>query len=270
MVIWMPLVCTHASLATVEELFTYKANGFELPPFPGYSTDQWGIKAHNRPWVAAHGEWRTGQRIIELGGAYSTLSGWLGDRYGVEPWVGDDFGRTSGEDIWGRWGDYEELPAKRPGVHYQFDNFGPGSPYESDFFDRIFSVSTLEHIPMNQRLGVLQDAHRALAPGGLELHTIDIPTLQTAQLILAGIAEKVPILRSLLIKKLSDGIAAWWALFSASGVRMDVPMPSTVQLLDRRILVESPDVVYRFYPPVDAPSPYHPSASLLLVIRDLR
>ncbi|MEO0339959.1 MAG: DUF882 domain-containing protein, partial [Bacteroidota bacterium] len=25
--------------------------GFELDAFPGYTNDQWGIKAHNRPWI---------------------------------------------------------------------------------------------------------------------------------------------------------------------------------------------------------------------------
>ena len=33
------VVLTQLSLATVDQLFRYKAAGFTLPPFPGYSDD---------------------------------------------------------------------------------------------------------------------------------------------------------------------------------------------------------------------------------------
>jgi hypothetical protein len=52
-------------------------------------------------------------------------------------------------------------------------------------------------------------------------------------------------------------------------VRIKARAPSLLELLDRSTLVESPDVVYRFYPPNDAPKQYAPAASLLLVIEDL-
>lgn len=76
--------------------------------------------------------------------------------------------------MWSRWGDPVELAKKHPSVAYRFKNFGPGSGYDSDVFDRIFSVSTLEHIPQGHRHGVLVDMHRTLARGGIELHAIDI------------------------------------------------------------------------------------------------
>ncbi|MEO6578213.1 MAG: class I SAM-dependent methyltransferase, partial [Candidatus Limnocylindria bacterium] len=168
------LTCTYAALATVAELFAYKAEGFELPPFPGYSSDQWGIKAHNRPWVAAHGRWGPEQKVIEVGGAYSRLPEWLGGKFGLEPWIGDDFGMTNSEAQWARWGDPRELPELHPTVSYQFEKFGHGSTYSTSGFDRIFTVSTLEHIPRTARLEVLRDMHRCLAVGGIEQHTIDI------------------------------------------------------------------------------------------------
>lgn len=56
------LVLTHASLATVDELFRYKSQGFQLEDFPGYTPDQWGIKAHNRSWIEEAGEFAGGQR----------------------------------------------------------------------------------------------------------------------------------------------------------------------------------------------------------------
>jgi len=45
------LVLTSCTLATVEQLFRYKKKGLQLEEFPGSTRDQWGIKAHNRPWI---------------------------------------------------------------------------------------------------------------------------------------------------------------------------------------------------------------------------
>jgi SAM-dependent methyltransferase len=263
----MSLTCTYAELATVDELFTYKSEGFELPHFAGYTTDQWGIKAHNRPWIAANGRWEAGQRVIEPGGGYSRLAEWLGTTYGLEPWVADDFGVPAGEALWSRWGDPAELPKMHPTVHYQFENFGPGSSYPSAHFDRIFTVSTLEHIPPPDRLGVLRDLHRCLAPGGIELHTIDIRNPGTRRVMVAAGAELLRLGR-FLDRHYTNGIGAWIRLFRASGVEFATSVPSTLSLLDRRILVESPDVVFRYFPPKDAPKPYKPAASLLLIIED--
>jgi SAM-dependent methyltransferase len=261
------LVCTHAALATVEELFRYKSEGFQLPPFGGYSTDQWGIKAHNRPWVAAHGRWAAGQRVIEPGGAYSRLPEWLGTEYGVEPWIGDDFGASTSEDLWARWGDPGELPTRYPSVKYRFENFGPGSSYPSAHFDRIFTVSTLEHIPRADRPPLLRDIHRCLAPGGLELHTIDINIPKPWQVMVSAGAELLRVGRAL-DRLYQNSIGAWVRLFQRSGVKFETAVPTTLRLLDRSVLVESPDVVYRLYPPLDSPKPYRPSASLLLIIED--
>ena len=183
--------------------------------------------------------------------------------------MGDDFGASTGtSEVWSRWGDPRELPKKFPTVTYRFENFGPGSGYEDDFFDCIFSVSTLEHVPVDRRVGVLRDIHRALAPGGMELHTIDIAIPAPRKVLLASIAERKP-LRRALARRYTDGVAAWWEVLRRSGVDTGrVKMPSAFTLLERSTLVESPDVVYRFYEPLDTPSAYSPCASLLIVIED--
>ncbi len=184
------LILRHASLATVAELFEFKASGFELPPFPGYSNDQWGIKAHNRPWVAKFGRWSTGQRVLEVGGAYSRLPEWLGTTFGVEPWIADDFGRDGGEVDWGRWGDPARLPSQFPSVRYVFERLGAGhSSLPDAHFDRVFTVSTLEHIPYDSRLNVLREMNRCTARGGRQLHAIDIPTPETPIGLALGVAE---------------------------------------------------------------------------------
>lgn len=255
------LVLTHASLAKIDELFKYKSQNFCLEDFPGYTSDQWGIKAHNRPWIAENGQFKKGQRIIEVGGAYSLLPKYLSDRYQLEAWIGDDFGASTGSNLWSRWGNPQELPNKYPSVKYVFENFGTYSkqyPYRG--FDRIFSVSTLEHIPGQQRLDVFKDMHRCLKPGGMQLHTIDLFQTQleichiyhTNEALGTGYSE----------------IQSWIKLLKDSGVQIATSIPSSLSLLDRQVLVESPDVVYRFYPPNNTPKTYQPSASLLLIIED--
>lgn len=254
------LVLTHASLATIDELFRYKHQQFRLPDFPGYTPDQWGIKAHNRPWIEEKGNFSKSQRIIEVGGAYSLLVHYLSEKYKLEAWIGDDFGGSDQEtSAWQRWGNPYDLPRQYPSIKYVFEPFGIfSSNYPDRYFDRILSVSTLEHIPCNNRLPVLKDMNRCLKQGGMQLHTIDIKT---------RIAPR-EIIKSVIRGKSYSEIKSWIQLFRNSGVKVSTSIPGLSSLLKRQILVESPDVVYRFYPPNNAPKPYYPGASLLLIIED--
>jgi SAM-dependent methyltransferase len=263
------LTVTSVRLATVDDLFRYKSEEFELPPFDGYGTDQWGIKAHNRPWIVEVGNFKKGERVLEVGGAYSRLPEWLGERYGVEPWIGDDFGAAGGStELWSRWGDPQQLPGKYPSVNYVFENLGHNSPsFPDQHFDCIFSVSTLEHVPAPERLDVLKDMNRCTAPGGRQLHSIDIPIPSPTKTAVAAAAERMGLGR-LLASRYKFGIAAWWNLLRQSGINVTRP-PSSGELFSRQVLVESPDVVYRFYPPNDQPKTYRPAASLLIVIEDV-
>lgn len=261
------LVLTHAALATVDELFRYKSSEFRLEEFPGYTPDQWGIKAHNRPWIEDAGQFAQGQKIIEVGGAYSLLPKYLSERYGLEAWVGDDFGATTNESIWSRWADPIGFSSKYPSIRYVFERFGDFSPKFPDaYFDRIFTVSTLEHIPLEHRVNVFKDMHRCMNAGGRQLHTIDISTMSPKRTLMAALIDRFPALKRVI--RIDLEIRSWIDLIRASGVKIMVSIPSPIQLLDRRILVESPDVVYRFYPPNNAPKLYRPSASLLLIIED--
>jgi hypothetical protein len=261
------LVLTYAALATVEELFLYKSRGLKLEEFPGYTPDQWGIKAHNRPWIEDAGQFSVGEKIIEVGGAYSLLPKYLAERYCVEAWIGDDFGMDSDNEIWSRWGDPQQLPKKYPSVKYVFEPFGTFSTkYPERYFDCIYSVSTLEHIPRQHRLGVLKDMNRCLKSGGRQLHAIDISARSPKLIMAAAVIEKLPLLNR--ISRLYSGIISWIELIKASGVTINTSIPNPIQLLDRQILIESPDVIYRFIPPNDQPKPYRPTASLKLIIED--
>ena len=262
------LTLTHASFATVTQLFQYKNRGLKLEAFPGYTTDQWGIKAHNRPWIAEVGGFKQGQRIIEVGGAYSSLPKYLAKTYQLEAWFGDDFGLNSGESIWARWADPHEHKAKNLEVTYSFENFGSFSDsHPSGYFDRVFSVSTLEHIPWDYRLQVFMDMNRCLASGGRQLHTIDIETPTWRRALLQSVADHLPSIGSLISKQ--SEIQRWMRLLRESGIKIAVDGPDVRTLLNREILVESPDVVFRFYPPNNEVKAYRPSASMLLIIDDI-
>lgn len=261
------LTLTHASLATTEQLFEYKSNGFKLDEFPGYTPDQWGIKAHNRPWIEAAGNFSSGQSVIEIGGAYSLLPKYLGDKYGVEAWIGDDFGEDSDDEMWSRWGDPHALPEKYPSVKYVFEPMGKfDEKYPNGYFDRVFSVSTLEHIPYECRLDVFRDMNRCLKPGGRQLHSIDLST-DWKKLTLSSVVDSLPGVNQVHWKGQSE-IRSWINIIKRSGVKISVNVPNPVRLFDRRVLVESPDVVYRFYPPNNEPKSYCPAASLLVIIED--
>src|SRR5690606_22498903 len=103
--------------------------------------------------------------------------------------------------------------------------------------------------------------------GGRQLHTIDIRTSHHINIIKQGLRKKYPIL-GMLFGNIENEIDQWIKLFLKAGAKLDSRLPNPISLLDRRILVESPDVVYRFYRPNNKPKPYSPNASLLLVIKD--
>lgn len=257
------------ALAQVSELFKFKESKQILDPFPGYTDDQWGIKAHNRPWVEHVGAFSEGQKIIEVGGAYSTLPKALAERYNLEAWVGDDFGDYNRDDLWKRWGNPNDLPIKNPGIKYVFEPFGIFSKsYPEKYFDRIFSISTLEHIPAKFRVNVFKDMNRCLAPGGLQIHSIDInipPITRSGLLNIIG--DKFKFL-TFLSSKFQSEISSWLEIMSNTGIEIDIQIPNSLQLYDRKVLVESPDVVYRFYPPMNQPKIYNPTASLLVIIEN--
>ena len=246
--------------ATVEELFEYKNSGFTLPDCPGYTTDQWGIKAHNRPWIATNGLFAEGQKIIEVGGGYSSLPSYLAEKYQVEAWIGDDYGSSSGEsDLWTRWGDPSILKQKYPSVKYVHEAFGSFSKnYPDSYFDRVFSVSTLEHIPSNQILKVMKDMHRVLAPAGMELHSIDVTPTWYGRMILNTIKQRLSLrLKIDLCSHVQESSWNWLQTIKDSGVNTDRVTPDTfpydTKLLNKGTLFESYDVTYRFYPPNETP-----------------
>jgi hypothetical protein len=267
------LVLKSATLATTEQLFRYKQQGFTLSgfPFPGYTDDQWGVKAHNRPWIEDIGGFAADQKIIEVGGAYSLFPKYLAEKYRLEGWIGDDFGGYTAEsEMWARWGNPSDLPGKHPGLKYVFEPFGRFSEsFPSSYFDRIFSISTLEHVPAEYRLDVFRDMNRCMKPGGMQLHTIDITTTMLKKILFYSMTDCLPKFLCRLHHRAMSEIRHWIEVIRRSGIKIGCKVPNSLALLDRTLMTESPDVVYRYYPPVDGPKPFRPNASLLVVIEDV-
>jgi SAM-dependent methyltransferase len=253
---------TSVRFATVDELFVYKKSAFTLPPFPGFSDDQWGIKAHNRPWIFNAGRFQAGERVLEVGGAYSLLPQYIAETFGTESWIADDFGEYTGETIWQRWGSPSDWVAAHPGVKYISRPMGFfASEYPDAYFDCVYSVSTLEHIPRKLWSDVIRDMLRVTKPGGRQLHSIDIPPYSPLITAVSPLWSRLPVARSYF----EHPLLAWRRAFRSAGVRNRSQWPSIVSTLDRRLLAESYDVEYRFYPSKDGLRRYSGGNLSLLV-----
>jgi SAM-dependent methyltransferase len=259
----MPATLTRAEFATVQQLFEYKERGLPLKPFPGYSDDQWGIKAHNRPWIDVAGAFRRGERIVEVGGAYSLLPEYLAEKYGTESWIIDDFGGYSKEtDLWQRWGNPDEWVRQHPTVKYVKKPMGFFDPEIPDnYFDCVFSVSTLEHIPEKLWPAVLKDMLRITKPGGRHLHAIDIPYNPVRRSLFWWLWSFVPGGSRLRAHPLD----VWKRALQEAGVEFSAPWPGKGFAFDRSLLIESADVVFRFYPPCGKPKDFPIGGYSLLV-----
>ena len=256
-----------AEFATVNQLFAYKELGLPLKPFPGYTDDQWGIKAHNRPWITDKGGFRHGERIAEVGGAYSLLPEYLAEKFGTESWIIDDFGGYSKESgLWQRWGDPDAWIAQHPRVRYIKKPMGFfESEIPADYFDCVFSVSTLEHIPSELWPAVFKDMLRITRPGGRQLHAIDLPLYPLRKSLQWGLWSLLP--GSSFLK--AHPLRRWRRALRQAGVKTGCSWPGMAHMFDRSLLVESSDVVFRFYPPINRKKDY-PAGGFSLLLEIVR
>ncbi|MBI5783960.1 MAG: sulfotransferase [Rhodocyclales bacterium] len=107
-----------------------------------------------------------GARLLEIGGGDSRIIRWLKDRY--EFWNLD---RLEGE------GNGLTSLADTQGFRLVRDYIGSFSTeLPAQYFDGVFSLSTLEHVPESEECyrDILADIDRVLKPGGLSAHAFDI------------------------------------------------------------------------------------------------
>jgi len=240
----------------------------------------WGIKGHNHPWILTNGDWQPGMKVLDVGAGYSDLAAHLADQYDLEAWVADSFGMNDGDPLWSRWGAPDKLMEQNPQVNYVFKDLGSPVPeLEPGSFDRVFSVSVLEHIHPQLIGDVLLHMASLLKPGGLMLHAVDFPFPRTVTQ--PGVGKSLAVFGRILLrhalialgapghKPYMHTIEGWSKLLrSTFDIQGTFKGLSTSQIiLDHDVLVEPPEIVYKFYPPNDKPKPYWRSASLLFILR---
>jgi SAM-dependent methyltransferase len=156
--------------ATCDDLIQLKAR---YPEYcfserdPGYS-HAWGLKAMGRLFCVDKILKLQPNRILEVGGGCTAF---FDEHFGAktEYWMIDngDF------DPWNR---FDELLKKRQNTHFVRGLLGEfNSQLPDSSFDLVFSISVLEHVSKELRSDVYRDMFRILRPGGVIVHSIDIP-----------------------------------------------------------------------------------------------
>lgn len=156
------------SLADLDRLYQYSIDG-------KFGADL-GIKGFDYPWLLNSYNWKKETRALDIGCAYSPLPIHIQETYGCEVWAADDFGKSVGDDFWERGSSPEAFIRKHPEVKYVLERLGdPGkSSLPIDYFDVIYSLSVLEHVPTQIMPAVWEHMDSLLKPGGEMLHAVDI------------------------------------------------------------------------------------------------
>jgi SAM-dependent methyltransferase len=156
------------SLASVRRLYAYHVNNT-------YGAD-FSIKGFDRPWLISSRTWQKGERVLDVGAAYSNIPLYLQQTFGCEMWVADDFGLKSNETFWSRGRSPHEYIASHPEIKFILERLGDSnSSLPEDYFDVIYSLSALEHVPGDLTPTVWSHLNRLLKPGGELIHAIDMP-----------------------------------------------------------------------------------------------
>jgi 2-polyprenyl-3-methyl-5-hydroxy-6-metoxy-1,4-benzoquinol methylase len=136
---------------------------------------KFGLKGFDYPWMVESHAWGAGQTVLDVGAAYSTFPCYLSQTYGCEVWAVDDFGMSVDDPYWLRSNSPQEFIDAHPEVKYVVERLGDPakSSLPENYFDVIYSISVLEHVPQPITQAVWKHMSRLLKPGGVMLHAID-------------------------------------------------------------------------------------------------
>ncbi len=159
------------------------------------------------PWVLKHADIQPHHTVLDIGGGWAVLQYSLASR--CKEVISLDIDQNTL--------DKAAESIKLFGIKNitQVQGDARSLPYEDCSFDRVISVSTIEHIPGKGAIQACKEIKRILKPGGLGLITMDITVEKENQsgnfYINASDAEEI---LAELDVKLSDqqaGISAWMA-----------------------------------------------------------
>jgi ubiquinone/menaquinone biosynthesis C-methylase UbiE len=157
------------SLATVSRSYEFQIKSL-------HGADFNNLKGFGVPWLLDSHRWQKGEKVLDVGGAYSDLPIHIQKEYGCEMWVADDFGLDSAAGEWTRGRSPQEHIAAHPQVKYVLERVGPmeKSSLPDHYFDIVYSLSALEHAGGFQTPAVWRHMDRLLKPGGELLHEVDV------------------------------------------------------------------------------------------------
>jgi len=137
---------------------------------------EFSLKGFDYPWILQSRKWRNSDKVLDVGAGYSMLPVHIADNYGCEVWALDDFGESSDEQFWKRNKEPREHIAKYPQIKYVLERLGnvDQSSLPINYFDCIYSASTLEHVPTPMAKQVWSHMDKLLKPGGEMLHAVDL------------------------------------------------------------------------------------------------
>lgn len=73
-----------------------------------------GLKDFDYGWLLASHDWKSDEKVLDVGGAYSQLPLYIQQYHGCETWVVDDFGINVNEQFWSRNKSPQEYIEKHP------------------------------------------------------------------------------------------------------------------------------------------------------------
>jgi SAM-dependent methyltransferase len=134
------------------------------------------LKGFDYPWILQSRTWTDSDKVLDVGAGYSTLPIHIADNYGCEVWAVDDFGSSSEEEFWKRNKEPQEHIERYPQVKFAVERLGDidGSSLPLEYFDCIYSASTLEHVPEHLSEAVWHHMDRLLKSGGDMVHAVDM------------------------------------------------------------------------------------------------
>lgn len=124
----------------------------------------YSLKGIQDAWIMFLLERKRDLKIAEVGGGKSRILEALSKHN--ECWNIDKFEGLGAGPL-----EIPELPGVKIARSYMGD-FDSGIP--DDYFDVVFSISVIEHVPKKQLDACFADCYRILKPGGLLLHAIDL------------------------------------------------------------------------------------------------
>jgi glycosyltransferase involved in cell wall biosynthesis len=128
------------------------------------------LKDSQRPWAmkAVLGAVPRAGRLLEIGGGEPLVADLL-QRLGYEVWIVDPYdGSGNGPQ------EFDKFRKAYPAIHFVRELFTPklsGALPQS--FDCIYSISVLEHIPLDALRDVFEGMRQFLKPDGISIHAID-------------------------------------------------------------------------------------------------